>query len=231
LNRAKVIVHMHTSIDGKIDGVYGRQAGGRISGAFYSEELFRLSNTNANGSTTVGMYAAKGHPDLSKYETTGIDYSDWIPDITSETWDVSFDRKGKMGWEVNYFEYGGHKNRAIEVLTEQASKAYLAFLQSMEIPYIVCGTKDLNLEMALEKLNKYFGIQAISLAGGAIINGAFLKAHLVDEISLVVTPYVSGDSEIKSAFDTLGTFVDDKFMIKDVKKLADGGIHLMYTKA
>lgn len=230
LDRAKVIVHMHTSIDGKIDGIYGNQEGGRVSGAFYSEELFRLSNTNANGSTTVRMYAAKGNPDLSKFETVGIDYSDWIPDIKSETWDVSFDRKGKMGWETNYFEYGGHKNRAIEVVTEQASKSYLAFLQSMEIPYIVCGTKDLNLEMALEKLKKYFGIEAISLAGGAVINGAFLKAHLVDEISLVVTPYVSGDATVKSAFDTLGTFVDDKFMIKDVKKLDDGGVHLLYSK-
>lgn len=230
MDRAKVIVHMHTSIDGKIDGAYGKQAGDKISGAFYSEELFRLSNANANGSTTVAMYAAKGNPDLSKFKTTGIDYQDWIPDIQSETWDISFDRKGRMGWETNYFEYGGHKNRAIEVLTEQASKSYLAFLQSIEIPYIICGTEDLDLNQALTKLRKYFGITAISLAGGAIINGAFLKAHLVDEISLVVSPYVSGDQNIKSAFDTLGTFVDDKFTIKTTKPLGDGGVHLLYVK-
>lgn len=230
MDRAKVIVHMHTSIDGKIDGVYGQQAGDKISGAFYADELFRLSNANANGSTTVAMYAAKGHPDLSKYETRGIEYQDWIPDIQAETWDVSFDRKGRMGWETNYFEYGGHKNRAIEVLTEQASKSYLAFLQSMEIPYIICGTKDLNLNQALIKLKKYFGITAISLAGGAVINGAFLKAHLVDEISLVVSPYVSGDQNVKSTFDTLGNFIDDKFMIETTKQLDDGGIHLLYVK-
>lgn len=99
MDRAKVIVHMHTSIDGKIDGAYGKQAGDKISGAFYSEELFRLSNANANGSTTVAMYAAQGNPDLSKFKTTDIYYQDWIPDIQSETWDISFDRKGRMGWK------------------------------------------------------------------------------------------------------------------------------------
>jgi riboflavin biosynthesis pyrimidine reductase len=119
---------------------------------------------------------------------------------------------------------------AIEVLTEQASKSYLAFLQSMEIPYIICGTENLDLNQALTKLKKHFGITAISLAGGAIINGAFLKAHLVDEISLVVSPYVSGDQNIKSAFDTLGIFVDDKFTIKTTKPLGDGGVHLLYVK-
>lgn len=230
MDRAKVIVHMHTSIDGKIDGVYSQQEGDKISGAFYSEELFRLSNANANGATTVAKYAAKGNPDLSKYETKGIDYQDWIPDIQADTWDISFDRKGRMGWETNYFEYGGQKNHAIEVLTEQASKSYLAFLQAMEIPYIICGTENLDLNQALIKLKKYFGITAISLAGGAVINGAFLKAHLVDEISIVVSPYVSGDENVKSVFDTFGIFVDDKFAIKTTKPLDDGGVHLLYVK-
>lgn len=136
-----------------------------------------------------------------------------------------------MAWDVNYFDYGGYHSRVIEVLTKQASQAYLAFLRSMEIPYVICGDQELDLELSLVKLHEYFDIKTIALCGGAIINGAFLKAHLVDEISLVVSPYVSGDTKAKANFDTLGNFINDRFMIHDVKKLADGGIHLIYRKA
>lgn len=230
MDRAKVVVHMYTSIDGKIDGEYSSEPGNQISSKFYQDELFKISNANANGATTVAMYAATGEPDLTNFETTGMDYSDWIPDIQAETWDIGFDRKGRMGWEKNYFEYGGKKSHAIEVVTKQASLQYLAFLQSMEIPYLVCGAEDLDLEQALVKLKKYFGLETISLCGGSVINGAFLNAGLVDEISNVITPFVSGDSHQKSLFDTFGKFNKQKFDIKTVEKLDNGGLHLVYAK-
>ena len=226
MDRSKVIVHMYVSIDGKIDGPYSSN----ISGSYYSDELFRLSNADGNGRETIQMYAAPGHPDLSQYDASEIEYEDWLPDIKSETWSVAFDRKGKDGWTKNYFEYNGHKMHAIEVVTKQAKKEYLAFLRSMNIPYIVSGDNEFNLEDVLVKLKKHYQINTLALCGGAVIDGAFLKAHLVDEISLVIAPHVSGDSTKKAAFDTLGTYVDDTFEIKDIKKLNDGGLHLIFAK-
>lgn len=226
MQRAKVIVHMYVSIDGKIDGPYSSD----ISGSYYSDELFKLSNADGNGRETIQMYAAPGHPDLSKYDVSQIDYSDWLPDISSDTWSVAFDRKGKDGWTKNYFAYNGHQMHAIEIVTKQAAKNYLAFLRAMRIPYIVSGEHDFNLEEVLTKLKEHYGINTLAVCGGAIIDGVFLKAHLVDEISLVVAPHVSGDNTKKSAFDTLGHYIDDAFVIKKVKKLADGGLHLIFNK-
>lgn len=120
--------------------------------------------------------------------------------------------------------------RVIEVVTKQAPKEYLAFLRSMEIPYLVSGKTDFNLEDMLEKLKAKFNIDPLVVSGGAIINGVFLKAHLVDEISLVVTPHVNGDDAIRSSFDTLGTYVDDTFAFKSAQKIADGGVHLLFEK-
>ncbi|KAK8876513.1 hypothetical protein M9Y10_006727 [Tritrichomonas musculus] len=231
MDRAKVIIHMYTSIDGKIDGDWMDLPGCKVSGDYYDNILFQMGNANANGSNTVVMYAAKGHPDLSKYKTDGIEYEDWVPNIKSETWDVSFDRKGRAGWEKNYFEYGGKKSRAIEVITKLASKEYMAFLRSMEIPYIVCGDDEINFEESLIKIKKYFGIDTMVLGGGALINGAFLKAGLVDEISIVIGPYVSGDTGIKDTFDTNHALVNQLFKVKQVKQLDDGGIHLIYEKS
>ncbi|BDR59780.1 dihydrofolate reductase family protein [Lactobacillus xylocopicola] len=226
MERSKVIVHMYVSIDGKIDGPHSSN----LSGAYYADELFNLSNADGNGRKTIQMYAASGHADLSKYATARIEYEDWIPEIESATWSVAFDRKGKCLWTNNYFEYNQHKMHAIEVVTKQASKAYLAFLQAMNIPYIIGGEEDFDLNEVLVKLKKYFAINTLAVCGGAIIDGLFLKQQLVDEISLVIAPHVNGNPNEKSAFDTLGEYVSDTFAIKAVKKLTDGGVHLIFKR-
>ena len=231
MERAKVIVHMYESIDGKIDGDWDGLPGDKASGDYYDDLLFKISNTNANGSNTIVMYAAPGHPDLSQYDPTGIDYQDWVPaDISSATWDVSFDRRGRAGWEKNYFDYAGKKSRAIEVVTKLASRRYLAFLQAMQIPYLVCGDAEIDFAQALVKLQQYFGIKKVALSGGALINGAFLKAGLVDEISLVIAPYIGGDTSKKGTFDTRQVFVNQRFKVVKTELLGDGGIHLLFAK-
>ncbi|MCX0278469.1 dihydrofolate reductase family protein [Bombilactobacillus mellis] len=227
MNRSKIIVHMYVSIDGKIDGPYGSG----ISSSYYSDELFQMSNADANGRKTIQMYAAKSYPDLAAFAQNKIEYTDWLPDIKSNTWSVSFDRRGQCGWTQNYFEYNGHKMHAIEVVTKQASRAYLAFLQSMNIPYIIGGEAEFDFEDVLVKLKQHYEINTLAVCGGAKINGAFLKAHMVDEISLVVAPHVSGDTTKKASFDTLGQYIDDTFVFISAKKLADGGVHLRFQKS
>ena len=90
MNRSKVIVHMYVSIDGKIDGDYSRAA----SSSYYNDELFKLSNADANGRMTIQMYATPGEVDLMPYSGQGIKYEDWIPNNLNEKyWSISFDRK------------------------------------------------------------------------------------------------------------------------------------------
>lgn len=226
MNRSKVIVHMYVSIDGKIDGPYGSNP----SSSYYFDELFQISNADANGRETIQMYAAPDHPDLSTFAKTNIEYVDWLPEIKSDTWSVSFDRQGKCGWVQNYFEYNGKKMHAIEVVTKQASSSYLAFLQSMDIPYIIGGAKEFDFEVVLTKQKQHFNINTLAVCGGAKINGAFLKAHVVDEISLVVAPHVTGDITKKASFDTLGQYINDAFSFMDARKLVDGGVHLRFKK-
>lgn len=225
MQRAKVIVHMYVSIDGKIDGKYNSPE----SSKYYNDELFELSNADGNGRRTIQMYAAPAEIDLTQYSADGIKYVDWLPEINSDTWSVAFDRKGKCGWEQNYFLYNQHKMRAIEVVTRQAPKEYLAFLQTMNIPYIVAGDKDFDLQNVLVKLRAHFGINTLALCGGARINGIFLQQHMVDEISLVISPYVNGSRQIKSIFET-SERIDDQFEIDMVKKLPDGGLHLIFKR-
>lgn len=100
---------MYVSIDGKIDGPYGSD----YSGQYYFDELFHLSDADGNDRETIQMYAAPADVDLSQYDTSNVGYEDWLPKVEAETWSVAFNRKGKDGWPVNYFEYNGHKMHAI----------------------------------------------------------------------------------------------------------------------
>lgn len=70
----------------------------------------------------------------------------------------------------------------------------------------------------------------MAVCGGAVINGFFLKEHVVDEISLVVAPHVDGNAIQKVAFDTLGNQVNDTFHVNSAKPLDDGGVHFIFKK-
>ncbi|MDD6307768.1 MAG: hypothetical protein PUB07_00175 [Clostridia bacterium] len=46
-------------------------------------------------------------------------------------------------------------------MTEQADSRYLAYLQSIEMPYIFAGETDIDVKIALEKLKTFMGIDSI----------------------------------------------------------------------
>ena len=55
----------------------------------------------------------------------------------------------------------------------------------------------------MHRLRAEFGIETLSLQGGGIINGAFLKAGLLDELSLLIYPGIDGLSGVPSVFEAL----------------------------
>ena len=69
-----------------------------------------------------------------------------------------------------------------------------------------------------------FGIKKLLLEGGSIIDGAFLKENLVDELSLVVTPIVA-DASSKPLFDAANM---QTFSLLELKYLKDSSVYLRY---
>jgi riboflavin biosynthesis pyrimidine reductase len=88
------------------------------------------------------------------------------------------------------------------VLTKQVSDAYLAGLRKDAVSYIFAGERDLDLGLALEILNRELGIKRLLVEGGGGANGSFLRAGLIDEISLVICPAVDGAKGAPSVFDS-----------------------------
>ncbi len=88
------------------------------------------------------------------------------------------------------------------VLTEQVSDAHLAGLRRDGVSYIFAGKQQLDLGLALEILNRELRIERLLLEGGGGSNGSFLRAGLIDEISLAICPAVDGAKGAPSVFNS-----------------------------
>ncbi len=121
----------------------------------------------------------------------------------------------------------------VAILSERVSEAYLEHLRAMGISYIFAGAEGDDLPLAMHRLRTEMGIESLSLQGGGIIDGAFLEAGLLDELSLVVYPGIDGLSGIPSVFEYLGAAGErpaagQSLELLDVKRLACGIVQLHY---
>jgi riboflavin biosynthesis pyrimidine reductase len=87
------------------------------------------------------------------------------------------------------------------VVSEKAPGDYLAMLQKKGISYVVSGKSGVDLTDAVSQLGSHFGIRTLLLEGGGHINGGFLQAGLVDELSLLILPAIDGRHDIPAVFD------------------------------
>jgi len=203
MNRPYVICHMTTSIDGKVTGSFlGSPACEQATDYYYQINRDYKADAFACGRVTMEESFTGGwYPDLSSFAPVE-NADDFIPEDIGSFFAVAFDPKGVLGWKGNTIidedpGYGGA--RIIEVLTHQAEGRYLAYLQSLDIPYILAGDKEIDVKEALFKLKTYFGIEKLLLEGGSIINGSFQRAGVIDELSLVLAPVVA-DADSKPLF-------------------------------
>ena len=107
------------------------------------------------------------------------------------------DAKGRLAWVSNDID-GDH---VVAILSERVSDEYLAFLRERGVSYLIAGTPEIDLRLALEKIHARFGVRTLMLEGGGKINGAMLRAGLIDEVSVLVAPVVDGREGTPALFD------------------------------
>lgn len=229
--RPYIICHMLMSIDGKVTGDFLFTEECTVA----TEEYYRINreyqaDAFACGSVTMeGSFTGGFKPDLSGYEGVLVPREDYVADETATYYAVSFDRTGRVGWKESriYDEDPGYDNaHIVEVLCEKVSDEYLAYLRDIGVSYIFAGRKEMNVSLAVEKLYKLFGIKKLMLEGGSIINGAFQREGLVNELSLVQAPMIAG-SEGKPLF--FGSNME-QYKLAQVEQLNGGVNWLRYAR-
>src|SRR5206468_1654166 len=115
----------------------------------------------------------------------------------AKSYAIAVDTSGKLRWSSDEID-GDH---LICIVSETAPADYIAMLQQTGISYVVSGAGEVDLIQAVHLLAEHFGIGRLLLEGGGHINGAFLAAGLVDEISVLIAPGIDGRHDIPAVFD------------------------------
>ena len=195
-----VICHMVTSIDGRIlSGRWPRIPGHPNARALYEETAASYGiSAWFVGTTTMKEFAGR-KVKIGRAEQK-IVRDDHIVTRTAKGSAIGVDRKGVLPWSKGTID----DEHVIAVLTNRASNDYLAHLQSKRVSYVICGEREIDLPLALDKLARHFKLKKLMLEGGGKMNGAFLKAGLIDEISHITVPVVDGGTGVATFFDIPG---------------------------
>jgi riboflavin biosynthesis pyrimidine reductase len=122
----------------------------------------------------------------------------WITRRDAAAYGIVLDAQGKIAWGRS--DIGG--DPIVVVLTEQVPDAHLDALRDEGVSYLFAGKRELDLALLLEILNRELGIKRLLIEGGGRANGSFLRAGLVDEISLAIVPAVDGAKGAPHVFDS-----------------------------
>ena len=232
MNRPYIICHMTTSIDGKVTGEFLSLPESEAAvEAYYEINRKYKADAYACGRVTMeGSFTGGFQPDLTPFSDAKVERTAYIADTEANYFAGAFDRKGRLGWtdsRIHDEDPGYDDAHIINVMCEElVSDAYLAYLKRIGVSYLFAGKTELNLLLAAEKLKALFGIETLLLEGGSVINGAFQREGLVDELSLVVSPVVAG-KEDKPLFD--GSWMEG-YHLQEVKQMEKDVICLNYKK-
>ncbi|MBQ7014352.1 MAG: GNAT family N-acetyltransferase [Oscillospiraceae bacterium] len=229
--RPLVICHMVTSIDGKVTGDFlYSETGLRVCEDYYAIHRALGGEAFACGRVTMESSFTNGfRPDVSAFSGEFLPDGDYIAKHHGR-YAVSFDTCGVVGWTdgLIHDEDAGYDDRhIIEIVTERTAKEMLAYYRKIGVSYLFAGTDKIDIGLALQKLYDAFGIRLLLLEGGSIINGAFLRAGLVDELSLVVSPAIADRDDKPLCMDADMT----DFRLISVETRGSGAVWMRYTRS
>jgi 2,5-diamino-6-(ribosylamino)-4(3H)-pyrimidinone 5'-phosphate reductase len=184
----RVILHNAISLDGRFDWFMPNM------GLFY--ELAPRWNEDATlvGSETILHPPEEVPPDDdSVSEPPASDPNDTRPLL------VVPDSRGRVrNWQ--FLQKQPYWRRMVSLCTRATPKPHLDYLKQRHVDVIMAGDDRVDLRAALERLNADYGVKVVRVDSGGTLNGALLRAGLVDEVSVLVHPALVGGTSPRSLF-------------------------------
>lgn len=131
-------------------------------------------------------------------EPVDVLYADFLPEEIverpgHEKWFAVVDSRGRAFWETKSARRHLDDDFDLLVLVARATPAaYLAHLRKERICYLVVGEERVDLSVAFRRMRERLGITCVESMAGGGINGALLRAGLIDEIHLLISPTAIG---------------------------------------
>jgi 2,5-diamino-6-(ribosylamino)-4(3H)-pyrimidinone 5'-phosphate reductase len=214
----RVILHNEVSLDGRFDWITPDL------GRFYQLASRWDEDATLAGSET--FLAAYDREDAPEGDTTPPkrDPDDPRPLL------VIPDSRGRLRiWQQLRKE--PYWRDAVALCSESTPQEYMDYLKGLAVEHIVAGDDHVDLRTALEELNARYGVKVVRVDSGGTLNGALLRAGLVDEVSVLIEPRLVGGTALKSIFhapDLTSPDVVIELELTYFERLSDGVVWLRY---
>lgn len=249
-NRPKVVVIQAASADGRLTLspdtllLFGDERWNAVAGEG-SELWSRLKAQlepgailEGSGSLVLDGTTPDPLPPVTE-DTAGL-WEDFLPDeIVNRPghrgWFTVVDSRGRVRWL--YKEFPGEEWAGwylMVLVARQTPAEYLAYLRREKIPYLVAGDARVDLRAALGKLADRLGITCVLSEAGGRLNGALLRAGLIDEVNLDIFPALIGGTATPSLFDSpelLPGELPTRLSLISAEARDDGHVWLRYAIA
>jgi riboflavin biosynthesis pyrimidine reductase len=179
------------------------------------------------GRVTMEPFAGGVRPEteVAREHAGGTAREDFRAPGDFDSFAFAIDPSGRLAWETNDID-GDH---VVAILSERVSDEYLAFLRARGVSYVLAGTREVDLPLAMAKISGRFGVTTLMLEGGGRINGGMLAAGLIDEVSVLVAPVVDGRVGTPTLFDLDGEgAAPRRLVLEHVEQRPDGVLRLRY---
>jgi len=150
------------------------------------------------GRVSMEPYAGKAKVPPGRHGAA-LPREDFIARDDASSYAIAIDPSGKLQWEAGHID----EDHVVTVLTQEVSDRYLAFLRGKGVSYVFGGRRRIVLPTVLRKLRSRLGIRRLLLEGGGKINGSFLAADLIDELSVLIVPVADGGVGTPTLFDAV----------------------------
>ena len=220
-----VICHMTSSVDGRVktrrwSPVEGTKA---VEAAYEAVHEKLGGDAWICGRVTMAGYAMGEAPPT--YDGPAIPRETPVAKRAAAGYAIGLAAHARMNWGERNEITGDH---VVMVLSERVGDAHLAALRRAGVSYIFGGEASLDIPRVVATLAGTFGIKRLLVEGGGRINGSFLRAGLIDELSLLLAPAVDGLMGTPAVFDYEGAPDDAtpkglKLTLRSCQTL-DGGI-------
>ena len=222
MNKPYILCHMMTSVDGRIDCAMTEHLPGVQE--YYDTMEALDAPTRVSGRVTAQLEMAR--PGVFRSETaTPLHKEAFSKAADAAGYEVVVDTRGTLLWD------GVQEDRPLLVLTsQQVSREYLTYLDSLHISWIACGQEKIDLNRACAILAEEFGVKRMAVVGGGHINAAFLAAGLLDEVSILMGAGIDGRGGMQAVFDGLPMDRDvTPLKLRSVEQYGSGAVWLRYT--
>ena len=206
----KVIMHNSASLDMAIKNIPISMEKHYEIVAKYKPDVYMF------GSVTAYSWITKDTPkekesDLKK------------PKKNKPLW-VIVDSRGKMENWLHFYRQSDYSGNIIVLVSKDTPDSFLRYLNERDYDFIQTGKKHVDYKKALEILEQKYAVKTVLIDSGGKLNSYFFKHSLIDEISLLVSPYVKG-------FESVGLFreIEESINLKLLKsEILDDYLWLVY---